>query len=139
MSFASISCCRGPTKADKESANRPGTTAERIGSRGIRPRQELATASIVRPRPRPRPRSREALPADATGNAPPELPPAWIGQIRVPTYGFTSQAGAVGRPALGSGIRPEAPLAPSQPRDVRSAGRDTWNLTGEALGGPRKR
>ena len=27
----------------------------------------------------------------------------------------------------------------AQPRDVRSAGRDTWNLTGEALGGPRKR
>ena len=66
MSFASMSCCRGPTKADIESAKRPGTTAERIGSRGIRPRQELATASIVRPRPRPRPRSREALPADAT-------------------------------------------------------------------------
>ena len=37
-----------------------------------------------------------------------------------------------GRPALGSGIRPEAPLAPSL-GDVRSAGRDTWNLTGEAL------
>ena len=54
MSFASMSCCRGPTKADIESAKRPGTTAERIGSRGIRPRQELATASIVRPRPRVR-------------------------------------------------------------------------------------
>ena len=27
----------------------------------------------------------------------------------------------------------------AQTRDVRSAGRDTWNLTGEALGGPRKR
>ena len=48
MSFASISCCRGPTKADIESAWRPGATAERIGSRGIRPRQELATASMVR-------------------------------------------------------------------------------------------
>ena len=24
----------------------------------------------------------------------------------------------------------------AQPRDVRSAGRDTWNLTSEALGGP---
>ena len=47
MSFASISCCRGPTKADIESAWRPGATAERIGSRGIRPRQELATASMV--------------------------------------------------------------------------------------------
>ena len=46
MSFASISCCRGPTKADIESAWRPGATAERIGSRGIRPRQELATASM---------------------------------------------------------------------------------------------
>ena len=47
MSFASISCCRGPTKADIESARRPGATAERIGSRGIRPRQELATASMA--------------------------------------------------------------------------------------------
>ena len=46
MSFASISCCRGPTKADIESARRPGATAERIGTRGIRPRQELATASM---------------------------------------------------------------------------------------------
>ena len=47
MSFASISCCRGPTKADIESAWRPGATAERSGTRGIRPRQELATASMV--------------------------------------------------------------------------------------------
>ena len=46
MSFASISCCRGPTKADIESAWRPDATAERIGSRGIRLRQELTTASM---------------------------------------------------------------------------------------------
>ena len=36
------------------------------------------------------------------------------------------------------GIWPEG-TPRAQPRDVRSAGRDTWNLTGEALGGPRKR
>ena len=47
MSFASISCCRGPTKADIESAWRADATAERIGSRGIRPRQELTTASMM--------------------------------------------------------------------------------------------
>jgi hypothetical protein len=57
---------------------------------------------------------------------PRELPPAWIGQIRVLGYGFTSQAGAVGRPALGSGIRSEAPLAPSLATFDRPArGRDT--------------
>ena len=47
MSFASISCCRGPTEADIESAWRADATAERIGSRGIRPRQELTTASMM--------------------------------------------------------------------------------------------
>ena len=47
MSFASISCCRGPTEADIESAWRADATAERIGSRGIRPRQELTTASMI--------------------------------------------------------------------------------------------
>ena len=52
---------------------------------------------------------------------------------------FTSQ------PPEPSGGRPwEAAFGqrhPSSPasRRVRSAGRDTWNLTGEALGGPRKR
>ena len=40
----------------------------------------------------------------------------------------------------GPGKRHSARGTPrAQPRDVRSAGRDTWNLTGEALGGPRKR
>ena len=78
-------------------------------------------------------------------NSPPELPPAWIGQIRVLGYGFTSQAGAVGRPALGSGIRSEAPLAPSLAtfdRPAATPGTSTtpyWNLTGEAPSGPRKR
>jgi hypothetical protein len=47
VSFASISCCRGPTEADIESAWRADATAERIGSRGIRPRQELTTASMM--------------------------------------------------------------------------------------------
>ena len=37
----------------------------------------------------------------------------------------------------GPGKRHSARGTPrAQPRDVRSAGRDTWNLTGEALGGP---
>ena len=49
-----------------------------------------------------------------------------------------SQARAVGRPALGSGIRRHRGIPRAQPCDVRSAGRDTWNLNGEALGGPRK-
>ena len=44
------------------------------------------------------------------------------------------------RRAAGPGKRHSARGTPrAQPRDVRSAGRDTWNLTGEALGGPRKR
>ena len=44
------------------------------------------------------------------------------------------------RRVAGPGKRHSARGAPrAQPRDVRSAGRDTWNLTGEALGGPRKR
>ena len=44
------------------------------------------------------------------------------------------------RRVAGPGKRHSARGTPrSQPRDVRSAGRDTWNLTGEALGGPRKR
>ena len=44
------------------------------------------------------------------------------------------------RRAAGPGKRHPARGTPrAQPRDVRSAGRDTWNLTGEALGGPRKR
>ena len=44
------------------------------------------------------------------------------------------------RRAAGPGKRHSASGTPcAQPRDVRSAGRDTWNLTGEALGGPRKR
>jgi hypothetical protein len=43
------------------------------------------------------------------------------------------------RRVAGPGKRHSARGAPhAQPRDVRSAGRDTWNLTGEALGGPRK-
>ena len=66
MSFASISCCRGPTKADIESAWRPGATAERIGSRGIRPRQELATASMFPVVSA----SGEALPADVGRRSP---------------------------------------------------------------------
>ena len=44
------------------------------------------------------------------------------------------------RRVAGPGKRHSARGTPrAQPRDVRSAGRDTWNLTGEALGGPRKR
>ena len=44
------------------------------------------------------------------------------------------------RRAAGPGKRHPARGVPrAQPRDVRSAGRETWNLTGEALGGPRKR
>ena len=44
------------------------------------------------------------------------------------------------RRVAGPGKRHSARDTPrAQPRDVRSAGRDTWNLTGEALGGPRKR
>ena len=44
------------------------------------------------------------------------------------------------RRAAGPGKRhPARGTTRAQPRDVRSAGRDTWNLTGEALGGPRKR
>ena len=42
-----------------------------------------------------------------------------------------SQARAVGRPRAGPGKRHPARGTPrAQPRDVRSAGRDTWNLTG---------
>ena len=41
------------------------------------------------------------------------------------------------RRVAGPGKRHSARGTPrAQPRDVRSAGRDTWNLTGEALGGP---
>ena len=41
------------------------------------------------------------------------------------------------RRAAGPGMRHPARGVPrAQPRDVRSAGRETWNLTGEALGGP---
>ena len=44
------------------------------------------------------------------------------------------------RRVAGPGKRHSARGTPrAQPRDVRSAGRDTWNLTGEALGGPQKR
>ena len=44
------------------------------------------------------------------------------------------------RARAGPGKRHPARGTPrAQPRDVRSAGRDTWNLTGEALGRPRKR
>ena len=44
------------------------------------------------------------------------------------------------RRAAGPGKRHPARGTPrAQPRDVRSGSRDTWNLTGEALGGPRKR
>ena len=44
------------------------------------------------------------------------------------------------RRVAGPGKRHSARGTPrAQLRDVRSAGRDTWNLTGEALGGPRKR
>ena len=44
------------------------------------------------------------------------------------------------RRVAGPGKRHSARGTPrAQPRDVRSAGRDTWNLTGEALGGPRER
>ena len=58
-------------------------------------------------------------------------------------FGVERSLSRLNRPSsrvAGPGKRHSARGTPrAQPRDVRSAGRDTWNLTGEALGGPRKR
>ena len=58
-------------------------------------------------------------------------------------FEWSARFHALNRPSrrvAGPGKRHSARGTPrAQPRDVRSAGRDTWNLTGEALGGPRKR
>jgi len=67
----------------------------------------------------------------ARGGAPRSLRATWSARFRV---------SSPIRRAAGPGKRHPARGAPrAQPRDVRRAGHDTWNLTGEALGRPRKR
>ena len=71
---------------------------------------------------------------------PPPPPPP---KVFARPFGVKRSLSRLNRPSLrvaGPGKRHSARGTPrAQPRDVRSAGRDTWNLTGEALGGPRKR
>ena len=72
---------------------------------------------------------------------PPPPPPPH--KVFARPFGVERSLSRLNRPsrrAAGPGKRHPARGTPrAQPRDVRSAGRDTWNLTGEALGGPRKR
>ena len=60
--------------------------------------------------------------------------------LRAAVFGVSARFHRLSRRVAGPGKRHSARGTPrAQPRDVRSAGRDTWNLTGEALGGPQKR
>jgi hypothetical protein len=80
------------------------------------------------------------------GVAPPKGSASWVRAVEARTCG--------GLPPNRLCIHVSSPISPesglenghpargtprAQPRDVRSAGRDTWILTGEALSGPRKR
>ena len=70
--------------------------------------------------------------------APPPPPQGLRAAVGSGALAFTLSSPS--RRAAGPGKRHPARGVPrAQPRDVRSAGRETWNLTGEALGGPRKR
>ena len=73
--------------------------------------------------------------------APPPPPPPPQGlRAAVGSGALAFTLSSPSRRAAGPGKRHPARGVPrAQPRDVRSAGRETWNLTGEALGGPRKR